>query len=92
MISYINYIKRLNELGIKLYDFQKRISYIRLPHLKSENNIQYGGDDSITTKNSIIYKLGKVELENIILKLLAKEYIGANTLCKYYFPKNKFFI
>lgn len=92
MISYIDYINRLNDLGVKLYDFQKRISYIRLPHLKSENNIQYGGDNLIKTKKSIIYKLGKVELENIILKLLAKEYDGANTLCKYYCPKNNFFI
>jgi hypothetical protein len=92
MISYINYIKRLNELDVKLYDFQKRISYIRLQHLKSEYNIQYGGYNLINTQKSIIYKLGKVELENIILKLLAKEYDGANTLCKYYCPKNNFFI
>jgi hypothetical protein len=36
MISYLDYIKRLDELEIKLYDFQKRISYFRLLNLKSE--------------------------------------------------------
>jgi hypothetical protein len=92
MISYIDYIKRLNELDVKLYDFQKRISYIRLINLKSENNIQYGGNNLNAKKKSIVYKLGKVELENIILKLLDKEYDNANALCKYYCPKNKHFI
>lgn len=92
MISYIDYIKRLNELDVKLYDFQKRISYIRLINLKSENNIQYGGNNLNAKKKSIVYKLGKVELENIVLKLLDKEYDSANALCKYYCPKNKHFI
>jgi hypothetical protein len=95
MISYVNYIDRLNELDIKIFDFQKRISYFRLSNLKSENNFQYGGKNATTlgqgiltnsSHNSIVYKLGKVELENIILKLLAKEYEGANILCDYYCP------
>ena len=90
MISYIDYIKRLNELDIKLYDFQKRISYFRLTNLKSENHVQFGG--TINTQESIIYKLNKVELENIILKLLDKEYDRANLLCKYFCHKNKYFM
>lgn len=91
MISYIDYIKRLNELDINLYDFQKRISYFRLTNLKSENHAQFGGG-TINTQESIIYKLEKVELENIILKLLDKQYDRANLLCKHYCPKNKYFM
>jgi hypothetical protein len=49
MISYLDYIKRLDELEIKLYDFQKRISYFRLLNLKSEKNNQIGGKE----KNNI---------------------------------------
>lgn len=82
MITYINFINRLDELDIKLYDFQKRISYHRLSNLNTENSNQIGG-----ASNSIIYRIGKVELENIILKLLSKEYDGANILCNYYCPK-----
>jgi len=91
MISYIDYIKRLHELDIKLYDFQKRISYFRLTNLKSESNLQYGGENTKNTQESIIYKLRKAELENIILKLLDKENDLANSLCKYYCAKNKYF-
>jgi hypothetical protein len=79
MISYIDYINRLNELDIKLFDFQRRISYSRLSNLKYESLIQTGG-----SSNSIIYKLGKIELENIIVKLLNKEYENADTICKIY--------
>ena len=43
MISYLDYIEVLDKLDIKLYDFQKRISYIRLLNLKSDKNIQIGG-------------------------------------------------
>lgn len=84
MIDYCDYINRLDNLNIKLYDFQKRISYFRLTNLKTENNSQVGG-----SSQSVIYKLGKVELENIILKLLAKEYDGANILCNHYCPRVK---
>lgn len=79
MVLYIDYINRLSELDIKLYDFQKRISYFRLSNLKAESNIQVGG-----SSNSIIYKVGKVELENIILNLLSKNYQCADMLCKIY--------
>ena len=84
MIEYIDFINRLDELDIKLHDFQKRISYYRFSNLHSEKIIQFGGASS-----SIIYKIGKVELENIILKLLSKEYDSANLLCNYYCPNNK---
>jgi hypothetical protein len=47
MISYLDYIKRLDELEIKLYDFQKRISYFRLLNLKFEKNNQIGGNKNI---------------------------------------------
>jgi fructose-1,6-bisphosphatase/inositol monophosphatase family enzyme len=85
MISYLDYIERLNELDIKLYDFQKRISYFRLSNLQSEKLVQTGG-----ASKSIIYQIDKPQLENIILKLLAKEYDGADILCEHFcFPKNK---
>ena len=45
MISYLDYIEVLDKLDIKLYDFQKRISYIRLLNLKSDKNIQIGGTE-----------------------------------------------
>ena len=97
MISYLDYIKRLDELEIKLYDFQKRISYFRLLNLKSEKNNQIGGNKNINnlyssklnnSSNSIIYKIDKFQLENIILKLLAKEYNTANMLCDHFCLKN----
>ena len=97
MISYLDYIKRLDELEIKLYDFQKRISYFRLLNLKSEKNNQIGGKEKNNiavsnelnnTSNNIIYKINKFQLENIILKLLAKEYDNANILCDHFCLKN----
>jgi hypothetical protein len=84
MIDYLDFINRLDDLDIKLHDFQKRISYYRLSNLNTEKIVQIGG-----ASNSIIYKIGKVELENIILKLLSKEYDSANLLCNYYCPNNK---
>jgi hypothetical protein len=83
MITYIDFINRLEELNIKLYDFQKRISYSRLSNLQTEKIVQIGGGFN----NSIIYKLDKVELENIILKLLAKDYEQADVLCKHFCKK-----
>ena len=97
MISYLDYIKRLDELEIKLYDFQKRISYFRLLNLKSKKNNQIGGKEKINnvgsnelndSSNNIIYKINKFQLENIILSLLAKEYNKANILCDYFCLKN----
>ncbi len=84
MITYFEYINRIDELDIKLYDFQKRISYSRLSNLESEKIIQTGG-----SSQSIIYQIDKPQLENIILKLLAKEYSSANLLCQHFCPKNK---
>jgi hypothetical protein len=40
MISYLDYIKRLDELEIKLYDFQKRISLGKKPKLEHINPIE----------------------------------------------------
>ena len=97
MISYLDYIKRLDELEIKLYDFQKRISYFRLLNLKSEKNNQIGGKEknNIVSSNelnnssdNIIYKINKFQLENIILTLLAKKYDTANILCDHFCLKN----
>jgi hypothetical protein len=97
MISYLDYIKRLDELEIKLYDFQKRISYFRLLNLKSEKNNQIGGKEKFNNigsnelnnlSNNIIYKIDKFQLENIILNLLAKEYDKANLLCDHFCLKN----
>jgi hypothetical protein len=95
MISYLDYIKRLDELEIKLYDFQKRISYFRLLNLKFEKNNQIGGNINNlyssklnNSSDSIIYKIDKFQLENIILKLLAKEYDTANMLCDHFCLKN----
>jgi hypothetical protein len=84
MIEYLDYINRLDELEIKLYDFQKRISYFRLSNIKSEKINQVGG-----SSQSIIYKMDKHQLENIILKLLAQEYDRANILCEHYCPNLK---
>jgi hypothetical protein len=80
MITYIDFINRLEDLDIKLYDFQKRISFFRLSNLNTEKINQTGGSQS----NSIIYKVDKPQLENIILKLLAKEYNSANILCDHF--------
>lgn len=93
MISYLDYIEVLDKLDIKLYDFQKRISYFRLLNLKSEKNNQIGGKEknNIVSSNelnnsfdNIIYKINKFQLENIILKLLNKELNIANILYNYY--------
>ena len=70
MISYADYIKRLDKLEILLYDYQKRISYFRLVNLKSEKNNQVGGDKNGNILDSS--KLNKYQLETIILKLLNK--------------------
>ncbi len=80
MITYLDFINRLDELDIHLYDFQKRISFFRLSNLKTEKINQMGGSES----KSIIYTVDKPKLENIILKLLAKEYDSANVLCDYF--------
>ena len=84
MITYLDYINRLEELDVKLYDFQKRISYFRLSNLQSEKINQTGG-----SSQSIIYQIDKPQLENIILKLLAKEYSSADALCQHFCPKKK---
>lgn len=105
MISYLDYIDVLDKLDIKLYDFQKRISYIRLLNLKSDKNIQIGGTEiNLYNKDSYIYdgnnenksdksdillsninnKINKFQLENIILKLLNKEFNIANILYNNY--------
>ena len=56
MISYLDYIEVLDKLDIKLYDFQKRISYIRLLNLKSDKNIQIGGTEiKLYNNDSYIY-------------------------------------
>jgi len=104
MISYLDYIEILDKLDIKLYDFQKRISYARLLNLKPRQNIQIGGkeinlnisnsyidydnlNESDILSKSTIYKINKFQLENIILKLLCKQFNTANILYNYYCSK-----
>ncbi len=75
MISYIDYVNLLNDRNVKLYDFQIRISYARLNNLELDNLIQTGGS------NDIFDRFGKMELENLVLKLLNKDFNGAKYLC-----------
>ena len=77
MISYIDYIKLLNDRDVKLFDFQIRISYNRLNNLKLDNLIQFGG-----SHDKLFNRFGKVELENMVLKLLNKDFQGATLICK----------
>jgi hypothetical protein len=81
MISYLNFIKLLDTLNIQLYDFQKRISYYRLNNLKLDNLNQVGGS---INKNELLYKLGKVQLEKIILNLLNNDIVSVKVLCNHY--------
>jgi len=81
MINYLDYIKLLDLKDIQLYDFQKRISYYRLNNLKLDNLNQVGGS---VDKNELLYKLGKVQLENIILKLLNNNIESVKIMCNHY--------
>ena len=75
MITYVDYVKLLDDRNVKLYDFQIRISYARLNNLELDNLIQTGG--SLETFD----RFGKFELENLILKLLHKDFDGAKNIC-----------
>ena len=65
MITYLKYLELLDEKNIVLYDFQKRISYLRLNNI---NNIQNGGGN----ENNIakINNLETYQLEKVIFDLL----------------------
>jgi hypothetical protein len=75
MISYEDYVNLLNDRNVQLFDFQVRISYSRLNNLKIDNLIQNAGG------NETFNRFGKVELENLIIKLLNKDYGGATHIC-----------
>ena len=77
MISYTDYVKLLNDRDVKLFDFQIRISYSRLNNLELDNLIQFGG-----SYDKFFDRFGKVELENMVIKLLNKDLHGAKLLCK----------
>lgn len=77
MISYLDYVKLLNDREVKLFDFQIRISYSRLNNLELDNLIQSGG-----SPDKLFDRFGKVELENMVIKLLNKDLNGAKLLCK----------
>ena len=81
MIHYLDYIKLLDSEDIQLYDFQKRISYYRLNNLKLDNLNQFGGS---INKNELLYKLGKAQLENMILKLLNNDINSVKLMCNHY--------
>jgi hypothetical protein len=73
MISYLNYIKMLNEKHIVLYDHQIRISHYKLNNLF--NNKQVGG--GINEKNLNFNNMKDFQIEKIIFKLLNNEDINA---------------
>lgn len=77
MISYTDYVKLLNDRDVKLFDFQIRISYSRLNNLDLDNLIQIGG-----SRDKLFDRFGKVELENMVIKLLNKDLHGAKLMCK----------
>jgi hypothetical protein len=77
MISYLDYVKLLNDRDVKLFDFQIRISYSRLNNLELDNLIQTGG-----SHDKLFDRFGKIELENMIIKLLNKDLNGAKLICK----------
>ena len=74
MISYLEYIKLLEEKNMQLYDYQKRISYYKL---KQHN--QKGG------KTIDIRKIKYLEphnIEKVLIHLLSNNITCANQIIK----------
>lgn len=87
-ISYLEYIKILEEKKIILYDYHKRISYHRLKNL-SQIIPQKGGDNKklkIIEKNTIekILNLENRLIEKILLDLLYKDFNDINNILELY--------
>lgn len=83
-ISFIEYIKTLEDKNIELYDYHKRISYAR--YLQLNQHIQKGG--SIFSGNfnkNKIFELNKPQLERVILDLIGKDYNDINKIIDIYF-------
>lgn len=79
MLSYNNFVDLLHDRKVELYDFQIRISHFRLNKIY-DFEMNGGGGKS----QKILNKLGKVELENIILQLLNNNIDTAKLLCSKY--------
>jgi len=83
-LSFIEYIKKLEERDIQLYDYHKRISYVR--YLQLNQHIQKGGSilNGNFNKNKI-FELNKPQLERVILDLVGKDYTDVNKILEIYF-------
>jgi hypothetical protein len=83
-LTFIEYIKLLDERDIQLYDYHKRISYAR--YLDLNTKIQKGGSlySGNFNKNKI-FELNKPQLERVILDLVSKDYTDINNIIDIYF-------
>ena len=82
-ITFNQFVNLLESRQIQLYDYHKRISYVR--YLQLNQHIQKGGGLLNSFNKNKIFDLQNPQLERVILDLVNKDFKDINKIIDIYF-------